>query len=44
MIVQNEKTACTKIRLAADPVLKMPPARLVDLPKFGAVTVPFGVP
>jgi hypothetical protein len=39
---QNEKTACTKMRLAAEPWEKIPPAMLVDFPKFDAVTVPFG--
>jgi len=32
------------MRRAAEPVLKMPPARLVDLLKYGLVRVPVGVP
>lgn len=41
---QNEKTAWKKMRRAAEPVLKMPGARLVDLLNDGLVTVPTGVP
>ena len=43
-IDQNENTACTNMRRAAEPVLNTPPARLVDLLKDGLVNVPPGVP
>jgi hypothetical protein len=43
-LAQNEKTTWKKMRRAAAPEEKIPPAKLVDLSKFGAVTFPTGVP
>lgn len=42
--IQKEKTTCAKTRRAAEPVLKMPPARVEDRLKCGLPRVPFGPP
>jgi hypothetical protein len=41
---QKENVAWAKMRRAAEPELKIPPARFVDRLKLGLVIFPVGVP
>jgi hypothetical protein len=41
---QNAKVAWKKMRRAAEPEEKIPPASPLDFPKFGSFTSPAGVP
>src|SRR3954452_24506803 len=43
-MAQNEKATCPKMRRAAEPVEKIPPASVVDWLKCGLPTTPLGPP